>query len=100
MRSPSPRAGFTLIELLVVIAILAVLAALIFPAVQQMRAAANRAQCQNNMKQLALALQGFHTQHQRLPPALSTNTADSWYLSWVGRILPFLDQDGLAQGVA
>ena len=62
------RRGFTLIELLVVIAIIAVLIALLLPAVQAAREAARRAQCANNMKQIALAAANYESGHRHLPP--------------------------------
>jgi prepilin-type N-terminal cleavage/methylation domain-containing protein len=69
---PRKKTGFTLIELLVAIAVIAVLLALLLPAVQAAREAARRAQCRNNLKQIALAAHNYHDVHKQFPPALLT----------------------------
>lgn len=95
------RKGFTLIELLVVIAIIAVLVALLLPAVQQAREAARRSSCKNNLKQIGLAVHGYHETNNLLPPSgqLVVGTAFTSY-SAHARILPFVDQSNLYQLVA
>ncbi|MES2789051.1 MAG: DUF1559 domain-containing protein [Planctomycetota bacterium] len=84
----STRNGFTLIELLVVIAIIAVLIALLLPAVQQAREAARTMQCKNHLKQLALACHNFESTYGGLPPI---DLSRGW-ASWAVLILPYLDQ--------
>ncbi len=73
--TPKIRRGFTLIELLVVIAIIAVLIALLLPAVQAAREAARRAQCNNNLKQIGLALHNYHQTNNIFPPGHSESAS-------------------------
>jgi type II secretory pathway pseudopilin PulG len=90
-----------LIELLVVIAIVAVLVALLLPAVQQARASARSVQCRNHLKQIGLALHNYEEQHRVLPPSSTSHVEDGvwddrpWRFhlhSWASLILPHLDQ--------
>ncbi len=90
VRPQSP--GFTLIELLVVIAIIAILIALLLPAVQKIRDSAARLQCQNNLKQLGLACMNYHDTNQKFPPG---DTSESPLKAWSAFILPYIEQQNV-----
>jgi len=84
--------GFTLVELLVVVAIIGILIALLLPAVQMAREAARRVTCQNNLKQIGLALHEYHEANRVFPPA---NVGKPKKHSWVPFLLPHLEQENV-----
>src|SRR5438876_24889 len=89
--------GFTLIELLVVIAIIAILIALLVPAVQKVRDSAARAQCQNNLKQLALAFHSYESGSRQFPLTCPDSYAPPMAYSWSPHVLPYIDQAELVR---
>jgi prepilin-type N-terminal cleavage/methylation domain-containing protein/prepilin-type processing-associated H-X9-DG protein len=87
----SQRQGFTLIELVVVISIIALLLGLLLPAVQKVREAAFRAQCQSNLKQIGLAIHLYHDDFKQMPPSRLSDL----HATWPVLILPYIEQQGL-----
>lgn len=93
LRASVSRKAFTLIELLVVIAIIAILIALLVPAVQKVREAAARTQCQNNIRQIAIALHNYHDVNKKFPAG--GNTVGNQGLSFLVLILPYVEQGAI-----
>lgn len=110
-RNPRCKIGFTLVELLVVIAIIGILIALLLPAVQSAREAARRLQCQNNVKQIGLALHNYHSTWNRFPMGYGPmvvaygsggsqppgSGGAEW--AWPTRIWPYIEQNSLNQDI-
>ena len=105
LRPPSrDRSGFTLIELLVVIAIIAVLIALLLPAVQAAREAARRIQCVSNLKQIGIALHGYHDSHNTFPAGgwialYGQPLTNNMNIGWSASVLPWLEQNVVSAGL-
>ena len=112
MKTQQSKAGFTLVELLVVIAIIGILIGMLLPAVQQVREAARRSACSNNIRQSALAALNFESANQRFPPGMNFrengnsrtsgpvtprpgNSTRAINIAWSMYILPFMEQNNL-----
>lgn len=98
---PTAFRGFTLVELLVVIAIIGILVALLLPAIQAAREAARRSSCQNNNKNLGIALLNYHDTHKTFPPAITQRQGENpgqdgrLYENWAIKILPYIEQQAI-----
>src|SRR5262245_49759347 len=96
---PGSRRRSRIVEILVVLAFLALLVALLLPLSRSARPAARRAQCTNNLKQIALALHDYEQEHGALPPAYTVDAAGRPLHSWRTLILPYLEQEKLYQSI-
>jgi prepilin-type N-terminal cleavage/methylation domain-containing protein/prepilin-type processing-associated H-X9-DG protein len=94
--------AFTLLELLVVVALIGMLIGLTLSAIQKVRAAAARTQCQNNLKQIGLALHHYHDTTSQFPPGVSGERSGEPmpFVSWCARLLPYLEEEALWRQVA
>ena len=93
------RSAFTLVELLVVIAIIGVLVGLLLPAIQAARESARRAQCTNNLKQIALGVHSYHDAHNAFPLGsgnISWDYPPAYSFDWLARTLPYLEQENVS----
>ena len=91
------KRGFTLVELLVVIAIIGILVGLTMPAVQSVRESARRTECSNNLRQIGLAVLNYEGSHRSFPSGINSfDDAKRPSISWLGQILPQIEQDNLA----
>jgi prepilin-type N-terminal cleavage/methylation domain-containing protein/prepilin-type processing-associated H-X9-DG protein len=90
IRAGRVRAAFTLIELLVVIAIIVLLMALLLPAIQKVREAANKMSCASNLKQFGIAFHNYYNDYNRLPPARVAREA---FATWPVLIMPYIEKD-------
>jgi prepilin-type N-terminal cleavage/methylation domain-containing protein len=99
-RRTGKRKGFTLIELLVVIAIIALLMALLLPAVQKVREAANKMLCASNLRQIGIACHNYHNDYLKVPPGQYTTNLGLWqtqdtYAGQLYALMPYMEQDNL-----
>src|SRR5437762_1154872 len=96
-RAAGRRDGFTLIELLVVIAIIGVLLGLLLPAVQKVRESANRMVCQNNLKQIGMAVHLYHGSNDKFPLGSRNDRRSSWLTAprttYLIELYPYLEQE-------
>jgi type II secretory pathway pseudopilin PulG len=109
-RLPRSRLAFSLVEFLLVITIIAILIGLLLPAVQSARESASKTRCQNNIKQLALAVHQFHETRRLLPPYNGTmpvngntqivGSSTAVYGSWFVHLLPYVEQEALWQEIS